>query len=387
MMLKSCHLRSPWAEILICFDFRYFPLSLRLNALHGSQIRKQSLMPHVESESRVNVAATLKMPGSTLTRPRSTGKSPSGKCSRSHSILRDSLHSELDPQLVSLGAGSDAHHLDAATREGFDSLIRSSGVGDDGMNIGDRADERGADDAEFARISDSNHLARLLEHLAKDQRFVGFERSCAALDIEANHAEEDLVHVDVVEEVQRSVAGERKRPGPGDGTPGEEGADSWLIAQFHADVDGVGDYLEVLPMAQAAADEGCRGSGGQPDGLVLTDQLGGGQTDAALFVGEALFARLKAAVVAKRLIEERLDQRCAAMGTPDESAIFKVSQVAADAWGRGADFLQDRLDRGGTQTEQEFHDFFSSVVELRWHTQGLYRRVAKNHFAIFITIN
>ena len=116
-------------------------------------------------------------------------------------------------------------------------------------------------------------------------------------------------------------------------------------------------------MAEAAADVGGGGSGGEADGFVGLDEFGGGQADAALFLGEALLAGEKGAVVAERLVEQRLDQRGAAVGAANEAAAFQLGQVAADAGRRGAGFGKNLFDGGGTGAEEEFDDEFTAAIE------------------------
>ena len=242
-------------------------------------------------------------------------------------------------------------------------LGRGAGVGNQEVNLVGRADKGRADFAEFARVGDHDDLLGLLEHLAVDQRLVGLQRGGAALGIQSGHAQKHLVHIDVVEEGQRRVAGERERPRPGNHAAGQIGADAGLVAQLHADVDGVGDHLNLVAMAQAAADVRGGGAGGEAHGLVGLDQFGGGQADAAFFLGKALLARQEGAVVAERLVEQRLDQGGAAMGAADQAAVFKPRQVAPDAGRRGAGHGQNLLDGGGSGAEQELDDQFGAAIE------------------------
>lgn len=115
-------------------------------------------------------------------------------------------------------------------------------------------------------------------------------------------------------------------------------------------------------MAEAAANVGSGGARGKSDGFASQHQFGGGQADAAFFRCVALLASQERAVVAKWLVEERFDQLGAAVGAADESTIFKASQIAADAWRRGAGFGEDLIDTGATRAEQELDDLLGSMV-------------------------
>ena len=50
-----------------------------------------------------------------------------------------------------------------------------------------------------------------------------------------------------------------KRPRPGNHAAGKIGANAGLVAKLHADIDGVGNHLNLVAMAQTAAN--VRGSG------------------------------------------------------------------------------------------------------------------------------
>ena len=231
------------------------------------------------------------------------------------------------------------------------------------MHLAELADECRAHLAELAGVGDDDHLLGLLEHLAVDERLVGLQGGGSALGIEAGDAEKDLVHDDVVEEGERGVAGKREGPGPGNDAAGEIGADAGLVAEFHADVDGVGDDLNLVAVAEAAADVGGGGAGGEADGFVGLDELGCGETDAAFFLGEALLAGEERAVVAERLVEERLDEGGAAVGAANEAAAFQLGEVAADAGGRGAGFGKNLFDGGRSGAEEEFDNQFTARIE------------------------
>ncbi len=224
-----------------------------------------------------------------------------------------------------------ADDAESLALEGGEDFGRRAGIGNQDMHLAELADECGTHFAELAGIGDDDDLLGLLEHFLVDQRLVGFEGGGSALGVEAGDAEKYLVHDDVVEEGERGVAGEREGPGPWNDAAGEIGADAGLVAEFHADVDGVGDDLNLVAMADAAADVGGGGAGGEADGFVGLDELGGGEADAAFFLGKALLAGEEGAVVAERLVEQRLDEGGAAVGAANEAAAFQLGEVAADA--------------------------------------------------------
>ena len=230
------------------------------------------------------------------------------------------------------------------------------------MKLAGLADECGRDLAEFAGVGYDDDLTGLLDHLAIDETFFSFEGGGAAVGVKACDAEEDLVEIDIIKKVEGSTAGEREGPGPGNDAASENGADAGLIAELHADVDGVGDDLDFVAMTEAAADVSGGGAGGEANGFAGLDELCCGQADAALFSGVALLAGEKRAVVAERFIEQGLDERGAAVGAPDEAAVLKPGQVAADAGRRTAGFSQNLVDGGAAGAQEELDDFLRSAA-------------------------
>src|SRR5271157_819340 len=278
-----------------------------------------------------------------------------------------------------------ADDADALALEGSQSLGWSAGIGNEDVYLADLADEGGAHFAQLAGIGYHDHLFGLLEHLLVDQSLVGLQRGGSALGVEAGDADKDLVHDDVVEIGERGVAGERKRPRPGDDAAGEIGADAGLVAEFHANVDGVGDHLNLLAVAQAAADMGGGGAGGEAYGFVGLDELGGGEANAALFFGEALLAGQEGAVVTEGLVEQRLNQSGAAVGAANEAAAFKLGQVAPDAGSRGAGFGKNLFHCGRAVAEEELDDLFTAAIEGIGHIAPIlyFRRVKKEGLNAF----
>jgi len=230
------------------------------------------------------------------------------------------------------------------------------------------ADERRTYFAEFAGVGRDDDLLGLLEHLADHQRFVGFKRGRASLRLQAGDAQEDLVHIYVVEEVECGAAGERKRPCPRNHAAGEKRTNAGLVAEFHADVDGVCDDLNLVAMAKAAADVRSGGAGGEANRLIGLHQFSGGQADSPLLLSEALLAREERAVVAERLVKQRLNQRGSAVSSANEAAVFKARQVATDAGRRGAGDGENLFDGCAAAAQQELDDDLSAAIDGFRHT-------------------
>src|SRR5271168_1230611 len=177
----------------------------------------------------------------------------------------------------------------------------NAGVSDERMDGRNGADQRGADGADLLGIGDDDDLLGVANHGKGDGGLLGFEGGDAAFEIESGDADEGLVEVDVAQEVERGLAGEGEGPGPGEGSAGEHGFDGGLVAELHTDVQRIGDDGDATAMAEGAAHLGGGGAGGEADGLLFADQLGGGEADAALLIGGPEFAGLKGGVVAKWL--------------------------------------------------------------------------------------
>jgi len=237
-----------------------------------------------------------------------------------------------------------------------------AGVGNQRVDGASRADECRTNLAKFARVGGDDHRPGLLDHLAVDQRFICLERGGTAFGVETRDAHEDLVHINVVEKVECGITGKRERPRPGNHAACQVGADARLVAQLHADIDGIGHDLNLVAVAQAAADVRRGGARSQSHRFSRFDNLSGRNADAAFFRRAALFACQERTVVAKRFIEQRLHQFRAAMGTANQAAILQSHQIAANAWrGRSCDGKQF-IDGGGSRAEQEVDDLLGAAA-------------------------
>jgi hypothetical protein len=56
------------------------------------------------------------------------------------------------------------------------------------------------------------------------------------------------------------------------------------------------------------------------------------------------------------------------VGAANEAAAFQLGQVAADAGGRGAGYLEDLFDGGSSGAKEEFDDEFTAAIEGFGHT-------------------
>ena len=112
------------------------------------------------------------------------------------------------------------------------------------------------------------------------------------------------------------------------------GANAGLIAQFHADVDCVGDHLDFLAVAKTPANVGGCRSGGQADGFVRLDEFSRSQANATFFRREPLLASKKRAVVTKWLVEKWLNQLCSAMRSTNQAPVFEARQVPPNTGSR-----------------------------------------------------
>jgi len=250
--------------------------------------------------------------------------------------------------------------FDSLLLEGRQRLGRCISSGNEDMDFVCRAEECRTDAAELAGVGNGDDLLGLLDHLAKNENFFGLKLGDAALGVDAGEREEETVHVDVVEEVEGGLANEGKGPCPGHDTAGEEGADAGLVAEFHADIDGVSDDLEVLAVAEAAANEGGGGAGGEADGLVGLDEFCSGEADAALFRGIALLTGEERGIEAERLVEERLDEGCASVGATDEAAVLQARKIAADGRAGGTCDGEEFLDSSGAGAEEMLQELFGA---------------------------
>jgi hypothetical protein len=83
---------------------------------------------------------------------------------------------------------------------------------------------------------------------------------------------------------------------------GDERLQAGAIAQFHGNVDGVGDDPDIVAIAQIARYVRGSSAGGEANRLVFLDEFGGGEADAAFLGHTMLFAILKKRVITKRFV-------------------------------------------------------------------------------------
>src|ERR1700757_5228629 len=94
---------------------------------------------------------------------------------------------------------SGANNPNTLAFEEGQSVVAGTVIGDQSMDFAQRTNESRTDLAQFTRIRNNDHFFSLFDHLAIDQCFVGLERSHSSFGIEACDAEENLVHIDIVE--------------------------------------------------------------------------------------------------------------------------------------------------------------------------------------------
>jgi hypothetical protein len=139
------------------------------------------------------------------------------------------------------------------------------------------------------------------------------------------------------------------------------------IAEFHANVDGVGDDRDVAAVAQAPCYPSCGSACRQTDGFVLCDQFGRGHSDVPLLLHKAMFAGLERRVVAKRLIEQFLHQSRAAVGAPDQAPGLQARQIPADTRSRRSQRSDQLLHGDGTFLQQQLQDLIVAVLLANRH--------------------
>lgn len=89
-------------------------------------------------------------------------------------------------------------------------LGRGAGLRNNGMDFVCRTYKCRAYMTEFAGVGNNDDLLGMLDHLTADECLIDLQSSCSSIRIEAGNTQEDLVHVEIVEGFQRSIAGDRK---------------------------------------------------------------------------------------------------------------------------------------------------------------------------------
>ena len=193
-------------------------------------------------------------------------------------------------------------------QERGDCLIRGARIRDQHVNVRDGADQGRSHDPNLAGIRHHDGLLRLMDQGAKGEGLLGFDYGDAAGSVDSTNADKDPVQEDVIQRSDGRVSHERERTRPLHEAARDEGFQAGTVAQFHGNVDGIGDDPNVVPVPQVAGDIGCGGTGGEPDSFVLLNQFCRGGADPALLRRPMLFPVLKERVVTEWFVEQRLDQ-------------------------------------------------------------------------------
>lgn len=192
--------------------------------------------------------------------------------------------------------------MDASRGEGFEVFWADAGIRHEDVDGRGRADQRGTEVSYLGGVGDHDDLSRIADHRLRDGGLFRLKGGYAALEIETRGADECLVHVDILQKPERGLPGEGKRPGPCERPSGKGGLDGGLVAQLHADVEGVRDDGDPTAMAKGPPNLGSSGPSGEADGLLIEDELGSGETDPAFFIRPAVLACLEGGVVTEWLI-------------------------------------------------------------------------------------
>ena len=109
---------------------------------------------------------------------------------------------------------------------------------------------------------------------------------------------------------------QRERPRPLYKSSSHERSEALAVAQLHRDIYCICDHANVMAITQGPGDVGGSSAGGESHSLVLLDQFSRRQSDTALLCCTMLLTVLKKRVIAKRLVEQRLDQSSSARRSP-----------------------------------------------------------------------
>src|SRR5580700_1565055 len=108
-----------------------------------------------------------------------------------------------------------------------------------------------------------------MNHRPEGEAFLRLNHGYAAHRVHSARADKHFVQVDVAQEVDRTLADQRKRSRPLYESAGYERQQPRAIAQLHRDIDGIGDYSEVAAIADVASDLGGGSTGGESDGVMF----------------------------------------------------------------------------------------------------------------------
>jgi hypothetical protein len=200
-----------------------------------------------------------------------------------------------------------ADHFDAKVAERLDHFLSSSLVGDEYVKVLGCADLPPGYYAKLAVIDDSDFSLSVPYHRPVQVGFIGAEACGSPVRIDAVGAKEKCADNDVLQTVRCRGANKRE-PVPAQITSGHKHIQVFTFRQLHGDVDGVCDDGDVVVERKGANYFGRGCAGRQSDGVPGLDERSGRAPDAALLVGETFDLRLERTVVAKWLVEQRLQE-------------------------------------------------------------------------------
>ena len=97
----------------------------------------------------------------------------------------------------------------------------------------------------------------------------------------------------------------------------------FALGEFHRNINGICNYCDIEILGKASNYFRSRGSGSKCDRLAGSNQCSGSSCNAALFICEFLNLRLKGAVIAERLVKQRLDGDSPAMGSAQSAILLQ----------------------------------------------------------------
>jgi len=237
---------------------------------------------------------------------------------------------------------SDALNPNSQDFELSNPLGSCTGIGNQHVDFGDRAQQPLGHGAQLAVIGDNDLSLRVSDKFSENFCLGWMSAGQALFGVDPIYANKHRVRKEHFRGVRGQWAYERK-PVATQLSTSHDYFDILLVTQLHRNVDGVGYDGNSFQRFQTTSYFGGGCAATQGNGLSGLYQFGGSARNAPLFVREAVDLVLKGSVVPEWLIKERADGHSSSTRAPQQAATSQVVEVATDGCKRssqlGAEFV------------------------------------------------
>jgi hypothetical protein len=125
--------------------------------------------------------------------------------------------------------------------------------------------------------------------------------------------------------------------------------------------------VNAFAMAEAARDLRRGGAGGEGNGVAFGDHIGGGDCNAALFIGEAFFAEREGSVEAEGFVGQFAGEFDTAVSAVDQATLLEFDEIPPDTGGRGVNDCSEIVDAAGALLQEQVKNVICAIMSLCSH--------------------